>query len=77
MISRSRIFCFIVPSSSFSRMRTKAETTYPRPPLQDHPSLRWRRWLDRWPIAAWVVVALIVVAFKRGVRPVGFTQTSS
>ena len=44
-------------------MKTKADTTYSRPPLQDHPSLRWQRWLDRWPIVAWVVVAAIAVAF--------------
>lgn len=44
-------------------MRTKADTTYSRPPLRDHPSLRWRRWLDRWPIAAWAVVAVVAVAF--------------
>jgi multidrug resistance efflux pump len=44
-------------------MKTKADTTYSRPPLRDHPSRRWRRWLDRWPIAAWMAVAVIAVAF--------------
>lgn len=44
-------------------MRTKADTTYSRPALRDHPSLRWRRWLDRWPFAAWAAVAVLAVAF--------------
>src|ERR1017187_6464958 len=44
-------------------MKTKADTTYSRPPLRAHASLPWRRWLDRWPIVAWVAVAVIAVAF--------------
>jgi multidrug resistance efflux pump len=44
-------------------MKTKADTIYSRPPLRDHPSRRWQRWLDRWPIAAWAAIALIAVAF--------------
>jgi multidrug resistance efflux pump len=39
------------------------ETNYSRPPLRALPSLRWRRWLDRWPIAAWVAVAVMAVGF--------------
>ena len=44
-------------------MKTKADTTYSRPPLRDHPSWRWRRWLDRWPLAVWLALAVIAVAF--------------
>jgi multidrug resistance efflux pump len=44
-------------------MKTRTDTTYSRPPLRDHPSWRWRRWLDRWPIAAWLAVTVIAVAF--------------
>ena len=44
-------------------MKTKADTTYSRPPLRDDFSRRWRRWLDRWPLAAWVALAVIAVAF--------------
>jgi len=43
-------------------MQTNADTTYSRPPLRNHPSLRWRHWLDRWPIAVWVALAVIAVA---------------
>ncbi|MGA2247404.1 MAG: biotin/lipoyl-binding protein [Verrucomicrobiota bacterium] len=39
------------------------EDTYSRPPLRGHPSLRWHRWRDRWPFAAWLAVAVIAVAF--------------
>ncbi|HTV62780.1 MAG TPA: biotin/lipoyl-binding protein [Verrucomicrobiae bacterium] len=44
-------------------MQKVEDTTYSRPPLRDQPSLRWRRWLDRWPIAAWAGIAVIAVAF--------------
>jgi multidrug resistance efflux pump len=44
-------------------MHTTEDTTYSRPALHDHPSLRWRRWRDRWPLAAWVAVAVIAATF--------------
>jgi multidrug resistance efflux pump len=44
-------------------MKNKAETTYSRPALRDNLSRGWRRWLDRWPIAVWLVLAVIGVAF--------------
>jgi multidrug resistance efflux pump len=44
-------------------MQTKADTTYSRPPLRDNYSLSWRRWLDRWPIAVWLALAVIAVDF--------------
>jgi len=40
-----------------------ADEIYSRPPLRNRPSLRWLRWRDRWPIAAWVILAVIAVAF--------------
>ena len=44
-------------------MKARTDINYSRPPLRDLPSLRWHRWLDRWPFAAWLVVAVIAVAF--------------
>ena len=44
-------------------MQKVEDTNYSRPPLRDHPSLRWRRWLDRWPMAVWPASAVIAVVF--------------
>jgi HlyD family secretion protein len=44
-------------------MHKIADTTYSRPPLRERASFRWQRWRDRWPIAVWLALALIAVAF--------------
>ncbi len=44
-------------------MQDADDTHYSKPRLRDYPSLRWRRWLDRWPLAAWLAVAAIAAAF--------------
>jgi len=44
-------------------MKTPADTTYSQPPLRDRRSWRWRRWLDRWPIAVWLALAVAGVFF--------------
>ena len=44
-------------------MLSADDTTYSRPRLRDHSSLRWRRWMDRWPVAAWLALAAIAAAF--------------
>ncbi len=44
-------------------MQTKADTTYSRPLMRDRAALRWQRWLDRWPIAVWLALAVIAMVF--------------
>jgi multidrug resistance efflux pump len=44
-------------------MQTETPTTYHQPALRNRPSYRWSQWRDRWPIAAWVIVAIIAAAF--------------
>ena len=43
-------------------MQPKSGTTYSRPPLRDSFSWRWRRWLDRWPMLVWPILAVIGAA---------------
>jgi hypothetical protein len=44
-------------------MNTTEKSNFSRPPLRNNDSWRWRRWLDRWPMAAWLAVALVAVFF--------------
>jgi multidrug resistance efflux pump len=44
-------------------MQTDSSTDYKRPPLRDLASFRWRRWRDRWPLAAWITIAIIALVF--------------
>jgi multidrug resistance efflux pump len=44
-------------------MHTVKTPDYSRPPLRNRFSYRWRRWLDRWPFAAWFLIALVAILF--------------